>query len=369
MTICGFCSIAINTRRPCVFCAVCKKAVHASCVSDSADLVHLLSSIKGLSWKCNDCLENCITVNQSEITEIVGNKVASALSAVNDDIASLKNDLIEISKMNFPVATTQHRYSDIVKNKTQPAVIIQPKNPDQSFSQTKSDIAKNIDPIHADIQFSRVRNIKNGGILIGCKDSEDSVKFRKMVEEKLSHSYQVRETHGISPRVRIVGLSEKYPEDQLADYIKKCNSGLFSTNSECKLIKVFPTKKNKNVLQAVLQLDSFSYERVIKAGNLFIGYDSCVVFDAVEIYRCYNCNDFHHSAKNCKKPISCPLCGQNHEVKQCTSKVFNCSNCLNLKNKHNIDVSTTHAVWDSEKCTAYIRARDKLKNDILVASQ
>ena len=136
---------------------------------------------------------------------------------------------------------------------------------------------------------------------------------------------------GVLPRVRIVGMSEKYSEDQLADYLKKCNADLLS-DAECKLIKLFPLRKNINIFQCILQLDRRSYDRVITAGNLFVGFDSCSVFDAVEVYRCFNCNEFSHSSKFCKKPVSCPICGKNHDVKQCKSKEFHCTNCANLKN-------------------------------------
>lgn len=363
MSVCVFCSAAIK-RKPSISCAICKKQAHPTCVTETVDLVQLLSSIKGLSWKCNDCSENCISMNHADISKLLDEKVESVLSIVNDKIASIQSDIAMTTKVSFPVTAEQPSYSDILKNNTQPAIIIQPKNLGQPISQTKSDISQNINPSQSNIQLAKVKNLKNGGVLIGCKNSEDNVKFKKMVQEKMSQSYEVRELHGVLPRVRIVGMSEKLAEDQLADYIKKCNSDLLS-NSECKLIKLFPLRKNKDIFQCILQLDRHSYDRVIKAGNLFVGFDSCAVFDAVEVYRCFRCNEFHHSSKFCKKPISCPLCGKNHDVKQCKSKQFHCTNCANLKNIDNIDVSTDHAVWAKEKCTAYIRARDKLQNDLL----
>lgn len=365
MSVCVFCSGATK-RKPSISCAVCKKQAHSTCVTDSVDLCQLLSNIKGLSWKCNECSENCISINHADISKLLEEKVESALSAVNDKIASIQSDISKTAKVNLPVIAEQPSYSDILKNNTQPAIVIQPKNVEQPISQTKSEITQNLNPSQSNIQLSRVKNLKNGGVLIGCKNRDDSEKFKKIIQDKMSQSYEIRELHGVLPRIRIVGMSEKYPEDQLVDYIKKCNVDLLH-NSECKLIKLFSLRKNKDIFQCVLQLDRYSYDRVIKAGNLFIGFDSCAVFDAVEVYRCFKCNEFNHSSKFCKKPISCPLCGQNHDVKMCKSKVSHCTNCANLKNIHNTDVPTDHAVWEKEKCTAYIRARDKLRNDILSA--
>lgn len=148
------------------------------------------------------------------------------------------------------------------------------------------------------------------------------------------------------------------------EYIKKLNADLFALNTECKLVKFIPTKNNKNIFQATLQLDHKTYDRVIRAGNLFVGYDCCAVYGAIEIPRCFTCNEFHHYARSCQKSISCPRCSENHDLKSCKSDILCCSNCLNLKNI-STRVSTDHAVWEVSKCTAYIRAKDKVRNEIL----
>lgn len=367
MTICGSCSVTISRNKPCVFCSACKKQVHASCVSEIADIAHLLNTVKGLSWKCAECADSCMVINQADLCNLLDTRIENALSALNEKITSLKSDLCKSARENLP-AVSQPRYSDVLKNKTHPAVIVKPKNTEQPITQTKSDVMRHINPIESNIQLSKVKSVKNGGFLIGCKNKEDNEKIKKMVEDKLSDSYEIQEINGINPRVRVVGLTENYPYDQLVTYIKKCNADLFLSNSVCKIIKTFPTKKNKNIFQVILQLDTFTYDKVIKAGNLFVGYDSCSVFDAIEIYRCYKCNEFHHSANNCKNSPVCPLCSENHDLKQCKSKVLCCSNCSKLKDTLNRDIPTNHAVWDKNTCTAYTQARDKLRNDILMSS-
>lgn len=371
MTVCGFCDNTINARKPSISCCSCKKQHHASCLTTSSELVNLLKEIKGLSWKCTDCTENCLLLNNGEIKNFLDEKIETALSALDGKLASFKSEISTLISSNSlhtldninPLP--QPSYSDILKNKTQPAVIVLPKNPDQSVSKTKCDMLEKIDPINSELQFTKVKTVKNGGMVIGCHSKEESEKLRKMVQEKMSDSYVVRELNGISPRIRIVGMTEKYREDVLINYFLKCNSDLMSHTTNCKLIKLYPTKKNKDIYQAILQLDRNSYDKIIKAGNIFIGYDSCCVFDAIHIYRCFNCNEFHHNSNKCNKPVSCPRCSLNHDVKRCQSESLCCSNCLNLKNKHNIEISTDHAVWDLDKCSAYSRARDKLRNDVL----
>lgn len=61
-------------------------------------------------------------------------------------------------------------------------------------------------------------NVKNGGILVGCQASEDNIKFRKIVEEKL-YSYDVKEVVGVASRVCVVGIREILDEEEQLKYI------------------------------------------------------------------------------------------------------------------------------------------------------
>ncbi|KAJ3641869.1 hypothetical protein Zmor_028339, partial [Zophobas morio] len=53
------------------------------------------------------------------------------------------------------------------------------------------------------------------------------------------------------------------------------------------------------------------------AGGLFVGYDYCSVFDALEVTRCYKCNKFGHSSQSCKAKEVCPRCSEGHKLVDC----------------------------------------------------
>lgn len=78
----------------------------------------------------------------------------------------------------------------------------------------------------------------------------------------------------------------------------------------------------------------------------------------------FNCNEFHHSSKNCRGSCTCPRCGSNHPVKDCKATKLSCPNCLKLKNRDS-GVNIEHAAWDVTKCRAYTLACDKMRKDIL----
>lgn len=373
MTItCNKCSSSINSRRDnSVFCSMCKKQFHSTCVSKSTEFFDLLNKIRGLSWKCDICLDNY----ESEITKIIEEKILGEISALKITVDNLKSELTVLTENNQchsayinnnNKTTEKPKYADILKNKTSPAVIIHPKDPNQDYSKTKSDLLEKVNPASSNINLSKVVSVKNGGLLISCSSKDDNEKFKQMVQKNLPDSYVIKTFSGVNPRVRVVGISSNYQVDELLDCILKCNSSIFSTDSECKVIKFSPTKKNKDVFQATLQIDKVTYEKISRAGNIFVNYDSCKIFDAFDLLRCFKCNEYHHSASKCSNPLSCPRCGENHDLKACNAKTLTCPNCrkYNLKNTNNV-VDIDHAAWDTVRCFTHKQACSNIKSSIL----
>jgi hypothetical protein len=165
-----------------------------------------------------------------------------------------------------------------------------------------------------------------------------------------------------------VGLTQNYSDEDyasLVEYVVKMNGSLFNLDSHCRVIRVFPTKKRPDVFQAILEIDRLAYETVMKRGGLVVGYDHCVVYDALEVSRCFNCNDFNHSSRSCSNVRSCPRCSLDHEVKSCKSETLKCINCVRLNKSKNLNLDVAHAAWDTG-CPAYRTSINKLKQDILV---
>lgn len=210
-----------------------------------------------------------------------------------------------------------------------------------------------VDPLDTNIHLSKVKKIKNGGLLVGCSNREENEKLRQLAAEKLAADYDIKEVKGIHPRIRVVGFTEKFTAEELVQYAAKMNTHLFADGWECSVLSITPTKRNKDIHQAVLQLDRTTYYNVMKAGYMFVGYDCCQIYDAISVVRCFNCNGYNHSARACSKPVSCPRCRLDHAVTDCSSDKLCCVNC-----------GADHAAWDS-KCPVYIKAVDKLRADLL----
>ena len=153
MSTCVFCNESVPIRKK-LFCSECKCTSHISCVHKTIDVANLLNEVPGLSWKCNSCVKNYISVNQETLKDTINSQVQTALSTLTTVFEGLKSDLTKIiaDKIGNLVTKTNEppvSYSSILKNNTLPAVLVTPKDQSQSSSITKQAVSEFIDPVQS----------------------------------------------------------------------------------------------------------------------------------------------------------------------------------------------------------------------------
>ncbi|CAH1984698.1 unnamed protein product [Acanthoscelides obtectus] len=256
-------------------------------------------------------------------------------------------------------------YSSVAKGKS--AIIIQPKDTTQAVQTTKSDLLQYVDPVSENLHISGVKNIRNGGMLVGCSSDDDSRKLRQIAVEKLADKYEIKEVSSFHPRVRIAGMTCKLPEGDVIKSIRAQNKEAFTEHSQCKVVEIKPIKKRSDIYQAVINLDMDTYNKDLSvcSSKLFVGYDVCDVFDAIDIKRCFNCSGFSHYSKECKsKKFHCPRCSENHLVKNCKATSLKCINCMKSNNERNTEFDAAHAAWDS-RCPYYLQRIEEFKSRLI----
>mgnify|MGYP005984721577 CR=1 FL=1 len=263
------------------YSGTCCKHFHFKCVNVSDDLHNQLSTIPaGLTWKCTECANKCVCLDPESLNDFLSKKFDEMVSSVKHVFSDLKTELVTSAenqiKNTLPDAKLVESFSDILKNKTTPVILIEPKNYDHDSVQTKSDLTSHINHLDTSLQFEKLKSRKKCAMIVGCTSAEQNQRFKKLVEEKVGNAYVIREFKEISPRVCIVGFSQSYDEnewDELADLVKTTNSSIFGSQSECRVLKFWTTKKEKEVHQALLQIDKNSYDKLMIAGGIFVGYD------------------------------------------------------------------------------------------------
>ncbi|CAH2011370.1 unnamed protein product [Acanthoscelides obtectus] len=262
----SYCDSSISARTKSVKCeGFCGKFFHAACQGLSADVVKTIEKRNGLSWKCNPCQSYT-----SEVHEILDARLSSLVNEIHQLFSSVRSEILEIavkkiSTVELPEINDKKSYSAITKGKS--AIIIKPKDATQNTQATKADMLHHVNPVAENLQLSGVKNVKNGGILIGCNSDDDNLKLKKIAAEKLSDKYEIKEVAGFSPRVRVAGMTEKQSAENFINSIKSQNKDVLSEKFECKVIDIKPIKKRVDIFQAILQLDYGTYNKIMSVNK------------------------------------------------------------------------------------------------------
>ena len=124
--------------------------------------------------------------------------------------------------------------------------------------------------------------------------------------------------------VLITGVDPCVSEEEIGEELKSQEINFKSLN-RMKAQTGDPTFKVKVDL-----LDPKLKEKMIN-GGIYIGYSRhrVVEFKVLpSVLVCYNCQDFGHHAKDCKKETICVRCGDEHKVADCTRDRPVCCHCF-----------------------------------------
>lgn len=149
------------------------------------------------------------------------------------------------------------------------------------------------------------------------------------------------------------------------------NTSKIKENSECRVVRLWKTKRRSDILQAIVEIDITSYNIIMNSDDkhLIVGLDRCPVYDGIDLVRCFKCSSFNHSSKFCKADMVCPRCSNNHSLADCPdSAIDRCINCVNykalqLKGNQNVNIDCNHSSLD-KNCVVYQSKLKSLKASI-----
>lgn len=383
----------------------CQNWFHYSCAGFTETEFQFLNKSSNVIYLCSPCKKQCLMVDQSILNEMsrnnteradstsasINNLTASVMQKLSDFeqlFSHFKTEILTVIKNN--VLTSRHQdfsnftrlsstseasssakqlsasqqprlYSSVTSNSQ--SILIQPKNTSQKYSETKANLFHNIHPIKDDVRVSNVKPISKGGLVVSCPSKEEAAKFKSIVSSKLSAKYDVKDLSRLHPRVRIFGLSENHDKSTLADLLMSQNNELLVADPSLSVISITSCKSKPHIFQAVIQLSERNYYSLLGRGRVNIGYDSCYVFDGVEVIRCFNCCGYNHTAKFCKSEPICSKCAGLHSVKDCVSSLKKCINCISAS-KVLSDIDFNHVSSDKLKCRTYMHKLAHLKTEI-----
>ena len=180
-------------------------------------------------------------------------------------------------------------------NKT--SLFIYVRNTNQESKKTLEAVQKYVDPTALEVGINEIRTVREGGVVIKCKNKEEINKIKIVAEKKLGKSYKVNTPDLKNPNIKILDINRELTADELIEAIKNQNAFL---NYESVLLNVKVIKKMKTKWMAIAECDAVSFNKIIKEnGLLFLDWSRCRVFEYISVFRCYKCGGFDHKADQC----------------------------------------------------------------------
>lgn len=143
------------------------------------------------------------------------------------------------------------------------------------------------------------RNIKDGGVVLSCENSSDTMKVKQIVEASYGKNYDVRLPEVKKPRVRITNISDQIDEDKLIDEIKKMNADLKEV--DMKLVTVINRKKYSNTYRDIIvEVNGYAYKKLLKMGTIFLDWRQCQITETRTFNVVSSVVVFHTSPPNVK---------------------------------------------------------------------
>lgn len=84
MVKCICCLTTVTLNKPTISCEVCKNHADTGCISKSVDILLLINTVPGLSWKGEQARGNCISVYQTSIQEFIEVKVSESVRQIHN---------------------------------------------------------------------------------------------------------------------------------------------------------------------------------------------------------------------------------------------------------------------------------------------
>lgn len=239
-------------------------------------------------------------------------------------------------------------YADQVKSNGS-VVLITPNDNNQKSERTKEVVKERINP--AENNITKMWRGSKGAIIIECKDKKSSEKLQSSAIKNLGAEYKIELPKKRKPKFKLCGMSDRLTDDQLIDLLIKQNECL-KMESELKVVKTIESKDryDNTKFKSIIETNAETYKQIMNIDKLYVNWDSCKVFEHVNITRCYKCLGFNHFSKDCKKETTCKLCAGNHMASTCStsSQNYKCVNCSYHVDHLKMQLDTNHHAFSSE---------------------
>lgn len=387
-SLCYICENPIEEEEESTECDNCESSFHLLCADVQKSAVNANAKHKCLLLYCPECVEKRSSSTKEKVKKILNLLYKIDLFQQNQkpqnviDSELIKSMAVKLNDVEKKIDTCNvqvrsNSSSNIVSNGThsttptyasvfkrsnvKPAVVIKPKK-QQNSAKTLEAVTNKV--TKSDLKVCGTRNVRDGGIVLRCENSTETMKAKQIINEKLGDDYEVILPKIKNPRLRVTNLPIEIPEENITSELKIYNESIIDI--EMRVVTVLNRKATSSKTSSndvVIEVNGAGYKKLLDLKTLRLPWTTCNVLEHVYVKRCYKCLGFSHIAKDCKGDQKCSKCGGAHKYSDCKSKKLCCANCHSSNEKHKTSNKTNHHAW-SKDCAVYKRRIETLMNKI-----
>ena len=253
------------------------------------------------------------------------------------------------------------RNQSLTDRKAGPVIVIKPIESTRTNEETRKFLKTKLDPrMH---KISNFRNGRDGSIIVQCATGDNIETVKNNIEGNLGSEYSAVIPVPAKPKLKIVGMSDRYSSDEFVELLKSQNDDI--KIGDVKVVWEYENPRLKyNKYNVVMEVDKDTYSCLMTARKVNIGWDRCYVYEAFNVLRCFNCGEFGHKSIECKNEETCSKCCGRHRTSECSATDFKCANCAKMNQDRKLNLDTKHPAF-SVKCPVYLKLLEKKKQQAL----
>ncbi|XP_031781401.1 uncharacterized protein LOC116416601 [Nasonia vitripennis] len=279
--------------------------------------------------------------------------------------AMLRDLLSQSTTKQVNIQESIKTYAEITGSSKQlpkriPKIIIKPEG-ETSKSVIKNNITKCLFN-EKSIQTNDVYCLKNSNqIMVKCLDEASVIKTESLLKANFEDICEVKLEQLNNPKIKIVGIANVSNMDMkgIEDDINTRNFANFETKA--RLLYMYSNSKT-NLTSVLVEVTPDIYRSIRDRNNkIFVGWQSCRVYDLINIKPCMKCARFGHNTAKCMNETTCLRCSQAHKTTSCKNPALACPNCYYINRKYATDLNINHDAMDSNQCHIF---KNKIKKYI-----
>jgi hypothetical protein len=232
----------------------------------------------------------------------------------------------------------------------------------QSAETTKGLLKSKINPTEIKVGVNSLKSLKDGRILIVTGSKEEAEILTRNIRDKCGDKLEAKVQKPRDPRLKIQNIPEEISIENIEETLLAQNPVLGLKTGEIKPKFIYTIKNHTRNL--VIEVNSNTRRKLLHH-KVKLGWLICGIEDYMVATRCFKCSRFNHRSRDCRGTETCPMCTENHKLKDCKAQPadFKCINCHTYKlHNKNANINTNHASLD-RNCPSMLAVLEKYRQN------